>query len=254
MGILRRNPVGCAAPLCPKSGPRTEISMVVEFQLLAVKYVIETQSLRFPHSLLTSPQDFNMTSIPLLVLSHSDLCSNHCPNILMIIKGLFRRYERWNPVHPTIGTFWGMGIGIGCGIGWGPGFGPEVVGYVGAGCGVGFSVGITLAGIGVGLPQNGLFQILYNTVTTNSGPLEYVRSFTLTTMKDVTEDGLNYAAPHISFLRKETRRRLSRIKSDFYVRRDGLNKLNTAMSKRIQSSLECIEAFKDNIWPPEKGA
>lgn len=80
----------------------------------------------------------------------------------MIIKGIFRRYRRWNPVHPTIGTFWGLGIGLGCGVGWGPGFGPEVVGYVGAGCGIGFSVGVTLAGIGVGLPRNDLLQILYN--------------------------------------------------------------------------------------------
>ena len=82
--------------------------------------------------------------------------------ILMIIKGLFRRYERWNPVHPTSGAFWGMGIGIGCGIGWGPGFGPEVIGYVGAGCGVGFSVGITLAGVGIGLPANFLIEVPYN--------------------------------------------------------------------------------------------
>ena len=66
----------------------------------------------------------------------------------MIIKGLFRRYERWNPVHPTFGAFWGMGVGIGCGVGWGPGFGPDVIGYVGAGCGVGFSVGFTIAGLG----------------------------------------------------------------------------------------------------------
>ncbi|PKA48112.1 Cadmium-induced protein AS8 [Apostasia shenzhenica] len=80
----------------------------------------------------------------------------------MIIKGIFRRYERWNPVHPTLGTFWGMGIGVGCGVGWGPGFGPEVVGYVGAGCGVGFSVGVTLAGVGIGLPINGFVQIPYN--------------------------------------------------------------------------------------------
>ncbi|KAL2901152.1 Cadmium-induced protein AS8 [Bienertia sinuspersici] len=74
--------------------------------------------------------------------------------VLMIIKGLFRRYQRWNPVHPTYGAFWGMGVGIGCGVGWGPGFGPEVIGYVGAGCGVGFCVGITLAGFGIGLPAN----------------------------------------------------------------------------------------------------
>lgn len=80
----------------------------------------------------------------------------------MIIKGLFRRYERWNPVHPTSGAFWGMGVGIGCGIGWGPGFGPEVIGYVGAGCGVGFSVGFTLLGAGIGLPANWLLQVPYN--------------------------------------------------------------------------------------------
>lgn len=78
--------------------------------------------------------------------------------VLMIIKGLFRRYERWNPVHPTYGAFWGMGVGIGCGVGWGPGFGPEVIGYVGAGCGVGFSVGITFAGFGIGLPVNTLMD------------------------------------------------------------------------------------------------
>ena len=80
----------------------------------------------------------------------------------MIIKGLCRRYERWNPVHPTSGAFWGMGIGIGCGVGWGPGFGPEAIGYVGAGCGVGFSVGITFVGFGIGLPANFLFQVPYN--------------------------------------------------------------------------------------------
>ncbi|XP_031371990.1 cadmium-induced protein AS8 isoform X4 [Punica granatum] len=80
----------------------------------------------------------------------------------MIIKGLLRRYERWNPVHPTIGAFWGMGFGFGCGVGWGPGLGPEVIGYVGAGCGVGFSVGFTMAGVGIGLPANYLFEVPYN--------------------------------------------------------------------------------------------
>lgn len=80
----------------------------------------------------------------------------------MIIRGLFKRYQRWNPVHPTSGAFWGMGLGIGCGVGWGPGFGPEAIGYVGAGCGAGFSVGITLAGFGIGLPANYLFEGPYN--------------------------------------------------------------------------------------------
>ncbi|WVZ24597.1 hypothetical protein V8G54_003141 [Vigna mungo] len=85
--------------------------------------------------------------------------------VLMIIKGLFRRYERWNPVHPTYGAFWGMGVGVGCGVGWGPGFGPEVIGYVGAGCGIGFNVGITFAGVGVGLPAHFVFVAPYNGVS-----------------------------------------------------------------------------------------
>ena len=63
-----------------------------------------------------------------------------------------------------IRAFWGIGIGIGCGIGWGPGFGSEVIGFVGAGCGVGFSVGITLAGVGIGLPANCLIEVPYNGV------------------------------------------------------------------------------------------
>nr|CAD1841489.1 unnamed protein product [Ananas comosus var. bracteatus] len=50
---------------------------------------------------------------------------NNAKIFLMIIKGIFRRYERWNPVHPTLGTFWGMGIGVGCGVGWGPGSAPK---------------------------------------------------------------------------------------------------------------------------------
>ncbi|KAI9071674.1 hypothetical protein K1719_046366 [Acacia pycnantha] len=87
----------------------------------------------------------------------------------MIIKGLFGRYGRWNPVHPTYGAFWGMGVGIGCGVGWGPGFGPEVVGYVGAGCGVGFSVGVTLAGFGIGLPMNFIFQAPYQAIVATRG-------------------------------------------------------------------------------------
>ncbi|KAH7423514.1 hypothetical protein KP509_12G058800 [Ceratopteris richardii] len=83
----------------------------------------------------------------------------------MTIIGLFRRYQRWNPVHPTYGAFWGLGIGLGCGVGWGPGFGPETVGFVGGGCGLGFSVGLTFIGFGIGLPANGLTCLPYNALT-----------------------------------------------------------------------------------------
>uniref|UniRef100_A0A7N0UZ17 Cadmium-induced protein AS8 n=1 Tax=Kalanchoe fedtschenkoi TaxID=63787 RepID=A0A7N0UZ17_KALFE len=92
------------------------------------------------------------------------------------MKGVLRGYENWNPVHPTLGAFWGMGIGVGCGIGWGPGFGPEVIGYVGAGCGVGFNVGVTLIGLGIGLPAHSLMGAPYNAMlATRNGVLELGR-------------------------------------------------------------------------------
>lgn len=83
----------------------------------------------------------------------------------MTIISLFRRYQRWNPVHPTYGAFWGLGIGAGCGVGWGPGFGPEAVGFVGGGCGIGFSVGVTFIGFGIGLPASGLTCLPYNALS-----------------------------------------------------------------------------------------
>ncbi|XP_042025673.1 cadmium-induced protein AS8-like isoform X1 [Salvia splendens] len=95
----------------------------------------------------------------------------------MIIRSIFRRYERWNPVHPTSGAFWGVGVGIGCGIGWGPGFGHEVVGYVGAGCGAGFSVGITFLGFGIGLPANYILQLPSSAVkVTTRGACDVARA------------------------------------------------------------------------------
>ncbi|XP_074283262.1 cadmium-induced protein AS8 [Silene latifolia] len=114
----------------------------------------------------------------------------------MIIKGLFRRYQKWNPVHPTSGAFWGMGVGIGCGVGWGPGFGPEVVGYVGAGCGVGFSVGITFAGFGIGLPAKILIEGPYKVVAaTSSHTWDLVRSSNFLTVKNEAGDELGRNMP-----------------------------------------------------------
>ncbi|GAU25012.1 hypothetical protein TSUD_154860 [Trifolium subterraneum] len=109
--------------------------------------------------------EIDFTLVAAVVLNRSTTISYLKPlieEVVMIIKGLFRRYKKWNPVHPTYGAFYGMGFGVGCGVGWGPGFGPEVVGYVGAGCGVGFNVGITLVGFGIGLPANVIFAAPYN--------------------------------------------------------------------------------------------
>ncbi|KAH0454871.1 hypothetical protein IEQ34_016795 [Dendrobium chrysotoxum] len=171
----------------------------------------------------------------------------------MIIKGIFRRYERWNPVHPTLGSFWGMGIGIGCGVGWGPGFGPEVVGYVGAGCGMGFSVGVTLAGIGIGLPVNGVDQIPHNGFITSSGTLELARSNALWMMSSVTV-GLRHFAPYMSFLMKETFGRLSSLKYKASLLQPiELNKLNRTISSHVKSTVESFQDFRDQGWPPGQG-
>ncbi|XP_023915093.2 cadmium-induced protein AS8 isoform X1 [Quercus suber] len=172
----------------------------------------------------------------------------------MIIKGVFRRYERWNPVHPTSGTFWGMGIGIGCGVGWGPGFGPEAVGYVGAGCGVGFSVGITLVGFGIGIPANYLYEVPYNAVmATGSGAVELARSSGLVT-KDIVGDGWNNIAPRISGLQTEAYRRFSSFKQkccsdkefDLFDRKSKLQVFTRSIS-------ESLGTFGGRFFHPRKG-
>ncbi|XP_022155716.1 cadmium-induced protein AS8 isoform X2 [Momordica charantia] len=135
--------------------------------------------------------------------------------VVMIIKGLFRRYERWNPVHPTLGAFWGMGIGIGCGVGWGPGFGPEVVGYVGAGCGIGFCVGVTVAGLGIGLPANALYHVPYSAIlATRSGAVELIQSSSLRSAKFSVRYGWSDITQHILGLQREASRRLTSIKQE----------------------------------------
>ncbi|XP_022726128.1 cadmium-induced protein AS8 isoform X3 [Durio zibethinus] len=155
----------------------------------------------------------------------------------MIIKGLFRRYQRWNPVHPTCGAFWGMGLGIGCGVGWGPGFGPEVIGYVGAGCGIGFSVGITLAGIGVGLPANFLFQVPYNAfLTTRTGVLDVARSSVLFSSQITPGLRWNTFAPHFSVLHREATARLS-----------------IMLPLHTISIWEGVERFKRRFFHPRRG-
>ncbi|XP_057766645.1 cadmium-induced protein AS8-like isoform X2 [Salvia miltiorrhiza] len=117
----------------------------------------------------------------------------------MIIKSIFRRYERWNPVHPTSGAFWGVGVGIGCGIGWGPGFGPEVVGYVGAGCGSGFSVGITFLGFGIGLPANYILQLPASAVkVTTRGAWDVAQAGVVLGKKGLEGDGWGRISSNIS--------------------------------------------------------
>ncbi|XP_065877177.1 cadmium-induced protein AS8 [Euphorbia lathyris] len=166
----------------------------------------------------------------------------------MIIKGLFRRYERWNPVHPTSGAFWGMGLGIGCGVGWGPGFGPEVVGYVGAGCGVGFSVGITFAGLGIGLPANYVFQLPYNgIVATRRHALAFIRSSGIGSEKDATWYDWNNVAPGISELQRETSRRLSSFKGV------DLRDMQSNLCVHTKSISEDFRTFCCHLLHPRKG-
>eukprot|EP01018_Ginkgo_biloba_P031173 Gb_36133 [translate_table: standard] len=139
----------------------------------------------------------------------------------MTIANLFKRYERWNPVHPTYGAFWGLGIGIGCGVGWGPGFGPEVIGYVGAGCGVGFSVGVTLVGVGVGLPASGLTCVPYNAVSaTGYGMFDFAKYNAVPSIVHLAGLGRDHVVPHISNFEKRAHRRLSKIRVEYLLHWD----------------------------------
>lgn len=132
---------------------------------------------------------------------------------LMSIANLFKRYERWNPVHPTYGAFWGLGIGVGCGVGWGPGFGPEVIGYVGSGCGVGFSVGVTLVGFGVGLPASGLTCVPYNVVSaTGNGMIEFAKYNAFPAIAHIAGLGWEYAIPRVSDLERMAHKRLLKLR------------------------------------------
>uniref|UniRef100_A0ACD5UYQ7 Uncharacterized protein n=1 Tax=Avena sativa TaxID=4498 RepID=A0ACD5UYQ7_AVESA len=168
----------------------------------------------------------------------------------MIIKGMLGRYERWNPVHPTVGAFWGVGLGLGCGVGWGPGFGPEVIGYVGAGCGVGFSVGVTLAGVGVGLPQHGIIKNHYHGGFANNVPFESARFYTLTILKGIVWDAISYVS-HVAATRKESRQKLLKFEENPQFS-GGINlpRLVKGVSNKFGSTMNCIRAFTNQHRPP----
>uniref|UniRef100_A0A2P2JL05 Cadmium-induced protein AS8 n=1 Tax=Rhizophora mucronata TaxID=61149 RepID=A0A2P2JL05_RHIMU len=173
----------------------------------------------------------------------------------MILKGLFRRYERWNPVHPTSGAFWGMGLGIGCGVGWGPGFGPEVIGYVGAGCGVGFSVGITLAGFGVGLPANYLFEVPYNAVlATRSGAMTFAQSSGLLSSRNFAWNGWNNVAPCFSTLQAETVGRISSLHRKVFLNK-GVNffDMKSKLLDQTRPFSEGLGSFCSRFFQSRKG-
>ncbi|CAA6669913.1 unnamed protein product [Spirodela intermedia] len=146
-----------------------------------------------------------------------------------------------------------MGIGVGCGVGWGPGFGPEVIGYVGAGCGVGFSVGLTLAGVGVGLPANALIEVPYN-VTSRSAEnaLRFARSITA---RNIFEERWDCVVPQISVLTKTAHDRLScfNVKLPLSEGFD-LTELSKSVSCRAQSTLECLDAFINRHLAPGRGS
>ncbi|XP_058751407.1 cadmium-induced protein AS8-like [Vicia villosa] len=164
----------------------------------------------------------------------------------MIIKGLFRRYKKWNPVHPTYGAFYGMGFGIGCGVGWGPGFGPEVVGYVGSGCGVGFNVGVTLAGFGIGLPANIIFAAPYNAfLATKSSALKLARSGTQT-----AEDVWIRNSPLVSDFQREAGEKFSCFRQK-YLSINGTDFFDVKNSLPLLTASACknIQTFHDQFFP-----
>ncbi|KAL1552704.1 cadmium-induced protein AS8-like isoform X2 [Salvia divinorum] len=169
----------------------------------------------------------------------------------MLIKGLFGRYERWNPVHPTIGAFWGVGIGIGCGVGWGPGFGHEVVGYVGAGCGAGFNVGITFLGVGIGLPANYLSRAPHSAlVVAKKGSLEE----SLTGSRSAMEDGWDTNSSDISGTEQSRGASFSGFKVDSLKEnlRD-LPDVRSVLASHTKHVTDCLHRVSAGLIPLDKG-
>ncbi|CAN6202991.1 unnamed protein product [Urochloa humidicola] len=212
----------------------------------------ETSQLQHPPPPPAPPPP--LPSPPAIPTSAASEAANAQPNLIalkprMIIKGVLGRYERWNPVHPTAGTFWGVGLGLGCGVGWGPGFGPEVIGYVGAGCGVGFSVGFTLAGVVIGLPQHGLIRNHEDSGFATNVSLDSARYYAVTVIRGLVWDVISYAG-NVASTRKEWRRNLLKFQDNPPVSGGAdLPKLGKGVSSSIQSTLDCIRSFKDQHWP-----
>ncbi|KAL0393749.1 UNVERIFIED_CONTAM: Cadmium-induced protein AS8 [Sesamum latifolium] len=169
----------------------------------------------------------------------------------MIIKSLFRRYERWNPVHPTYGTFWGIGAGIGCGIGWGPGFGPEVIGYVGAGCGAGFHVGITLLGVGIGLPANYLPTLPHTAfMVTRRGAIDVAQAGSVLESRSSTGNRWGDTGSHISDMKQREFVSFPGFKLDGLTQntRD-LPDVKNMMVSHAKHISGCLESIRRRFFP-----
>ncbi|KAL8536491.1 hypothetical protein ACS0TY_011915 [Phlomoides rotata] len=168
----------------------------------------------------------------------------------MIIKGVFRRYERWNPVRPTIGAFWGVGIGIGCGIGWGPGYGHEVVGNVGAGCGAGFNVGFTLLGIGIGFPANYLFNIPRSAfMATKRGALDE----SLPGNKSIAADGWGADGSYLSEVQHTPRSLFSGFNIDCLTEniRD-MPDVKSMLHSNVKHMTDCLLRVGGGLFPQDR--
>ncbi|CAI9095137.1 OLC1v1031003C1 [Oldenlandia corymbosa var. corymbosa] len=174
----------------------------------------------------------------------------------MIIKGLFRRYERWNPVHPTLGAFWGIGVGIGCGVGWGPGFGPEAIGYVGAGCGAGFSVGVTLAGFGIGLPANYVYALPYNALMAiRTSALEVPQSRSLISLKSIAGDASFTFAENFNGLQRRASEMFSSIGNKNPLENGmSISEMRTVLFSHAKPVMNQFERISRNFFPPPKGS
>jgi len=148
-----------------------------------------------------------------------------------------------------------MGIGFGCGVGWGPGFGPEVIGYVGAGCGFGFSVGITLAGFGIGLPANYVLEVPYSAImATRSSALEIARSSGLLNLRNGSASGWSNIGPHISGLQEKALGSFSSSKlRDSFNEVADLSEMPRVMSTHTRSILDHLQEFGANLLHPRKG-
>ncbi|XP_073284892.1 cadmium-induced protein AS8-like isoform X2 [Primulina huaijiensis] len=190
------------------------------------------------------------------MVSYKSIKMGECQKVKMIIKSIFRRYERWNPVHPTYGAFWGAGIGIGCGVGWGPGFGPEVIGYVGSGCGIGFNVGFTLLGFGIGLPTNYIFTVPHNAfMVTRMGTSE--AALARGSLANRAGEGVSWDASKSGI--SDVQQNLFESFSSFKFKNpleNGLNlpDMRIMLISRSKPKHDCLQRLGGSLFPGDRGS
>jgi hypothetical protein len=85
--------------------------------------------------------------------------------------------------------------------------------------------------------------------------LESARAFGVAILNGIIWENINMLSPQINSLRKQSCQNLFKFGENAIkaTKRVEFTNLNKALSGSMQSSLECLRAFRDERWPPSNG-